>query len=452
MLRLPQYLLGIFTLALLVECGAANCLVNCLMAAERDERPNSAQVGSRRLDESLGKPAVGSPIVRLQELLAAGGTLQWDDSRGYLQDLLVKLDIDPDSQSLVFSKTSFQPRRIDPQHPRAIYFNDSTYVGWVQGSDLIELCEPDPIEGAVFFTLEPEVTADATQRKPVLTRQGIRCLGCHDSVRTQGVPGFLMRSLVPNTEGRFVRGGPTHVTNHDSLFVERFGGWYVTGIHGQMRHLGNTVYSEHQWVGGFDYESGANRMDLPARVTRDAYLRPGSDLMALMVLAHETQMHNAFARVTAASRRLVTDERGAEAGFSRSVEKLVRALLFADEPHLQSPIAGSTGYAKAFAARGPVDSLGRSLRQFDAEKYLFRYPCSFLIHSQAFAGLPPLAKEAVGRRLREILVEAVIVDPPFKRPIVEEREAVAAILSETAAEFWKRYVVGINDKEELPAR
>jgi hypothetical protein len=452
MLRLPKYLPGLFMFALFVECSAANGLIKILAAAEHEGSPNSHQDSSRRLEESAGEPAVGSPIARLQERLAAGGTLRWDDSRGYLQDLLLKLDIDPDSQSLVFSKTSFQPRRIDPQHPRAIYFNDMTYVGWVQGSDLIELCEADPIEGAVFFTLEPEVTAGVPQRKPILTRQGIRCLGCHDSVRTQGVPGFLMRSLVPNTEGRFVRGGPTYVTNHDSPFDERFGGWYVTGTHGQMRHLGNTVYSEHQWVGEFDHESGANRVDLPAQVVSDAYLRPGSDLMALMVLAHETQMHNAFAQVTAASHRLVTDEFGAEAGFTRSVEKLVRSLLFADEPQLQSPIAGSTGYAKAFAARGPIDGLGRSLRQFDAEKYLFRYPCSFLIHSQAFAGLSPLVKEAVGRRLREILVEAAVVDPPFKRPIVEEREAVAAILSETEADFWKRYVVGMNDKEELPAR
>ena len=158
----------------------------------------------------------------------------------------------------------------------------------------------------------------------------------------------------------------------------------------------------------------------------DAYLRPGSDLMALMVLAHETQMHNAFARVTAASHRLATDEFGAEAGFARSVEELVRCLLFADEPWLQSPIAGTTGFAEAFAARGPADDQGRSLRQFDAEKYLFRYPCSFLIHSQAFSSLPPVAKEAIGFRLREILVDGEVEDPPFKRPISEEREVVAA--------------------------
>jgi len=450
--RSLHYLLGLFTIALFFEWGTANRLVKRLAAAEREETLDRQHEDSKRLREPAAEPAVSSPIDRLQKLLATGGTLQWDDNWGYLQDLLGKLDIDPDSQSLVFSKTSFQPRRIDPQHPRAIYFNDSTYVGWVQGSDLIELCEADPFEGAVFFTLEPEVSGDVPQRNPVLTRQGIRCLGCHDSVRTQGVPGFLMRSLVPNAEGRFVRGGPTYVTDHDSPFAERFGGWYVTGTHGQMRHLGNTVYGEHQWDGEFDYELGANRVDLPAQVASGAYLRPGSDLMALMVLAHETQMHNAFARVTAASRRLVTDELGAETGFSRSVEKLVRSLLFADEPQLQSPIAGSSGYAEAFAARGPADDLGRSLRQFDGEQYLFRSPCSFLIHSQAFAGLPPAAKEAVGRRLREILVEAVIVDPPFKRPLVEEREAVAAILSETEADFWKRYVVGVNGKEEPPAR
>jgi len=450
--RLPQYLAGLFAIALFVSGEMLNGPRATVVAAEREEISDSQPIARQKQLGNSGEPSGASPIARLQDLLAAGGTIQWDDRWGYLQDLLVQLDIDPDSQSLVFSKTSFQPRRIDPKHPRAIYFNDSTYVGWVQGSDLIELCETDPIEGAVFFTLEPEMAEAMSHRRPLLTRQGIRCLGCHDSVRTQGVPGFLMRSLVPNSQGRFVRGGPTYVTDHDSPFVERFGGWYVTGTHGKNRHLGNTIYSEHQWDGQFDYESGANRRDLPPHVVSEAYLRPGSDLMALMVLAHETQMHNAFARVIAASRRLATDEFDAEARFARSVEELVRCLLFADEPRLQSPIAGTTGFAEAFAARGPADDLGRSLRQFDAEKYLFRYPCSFLIHSQAFASLPPVAKEAIGFRLRKVLVDGEVGDPPFKRPIVEQREVVAAILTETEPSFWNRYVVGVNAKAELPAR
>ena len=222
--RLPQYLAGLFAVALFVNGEMLNGPRATVVAAEREEISESQPIDRQNQLGHSGEPSGASPIARLQELLAAGGTIQWDDRWGYLRDLLVQLDIDPDSQSLVFSKTSFQPRRIGPKHPRAIYFNDSTYVGWVQGSDLIELCETDPLEGAVFFTLEPEMAADMSQRRPLLTRQGIRCLGCHDSVRTQGVPGFLMRSLVPNSQGRFVRGGPTYVTDHDSPFGERFGG------------------------------------------------------------------------------------------------------------------------------------------------------------------------------------------------------------------------------------
>jgi len=51
----------------------------------------------------------------------------------------------------VFSQTSFQLRKISPQRPRAIYFNDDVYVGWVRGGGVVATVEhwrgevsPDP--------------------------------------------------------------------------------------------------------------------------------------------------------------------------------------------------------------------------------------------------------------------------------------------------------------------
>ena len=131
--RLPQYLAGLFAVALFVNGEMLNGPRATVAAAEREEISESQPIDRQKQLGQSGEPSGASPIARLQDLLAAGGTIQWDDRWGYLRDLLVQLDIDPDSQSLVFSKTSFQPRRIDPKHPRAIYFNDSTYVGWVQG-------------------------------------------------------------------------------------------------------------------------------------------------------------------------------------------------------------------------------------------------------------------------------------------------------------------------------
>lgn len=393
----------------------------------------------------------GSSLAMFAEQLAAGESLAWDERFGYLPATLAQLGIDPDSQTLVFSKTSFQPRRITPERPRAIYFNDSTYVGWVQDSDLIELCAADPLVGAVFYTLEPGGAAAGAGRQPVLTRQGIRCLGCHDSMRTQGVPGFLMRSIMPTATGRFVRGGPTYVTDHTSPFGERFGGWYVTGTHGRMRHLGNAVYPQGSHVDAIDRDAGANQQQLPELVDGSAYLRPGSDLMALMVLAHETQLHNEIARVAVASQQVAAEQPGAAQTFVRQVERFVRSLLFADEPRLEDAIAGTSRYAQTFAARGPFDSQGRSLRQFDGEQFLFRYPCSFLIHSAAFAGLPDPAKAAIGQRLWQILVAGAATSPAVPRLGGEQREAVATILAETEPEFWYRYVVRRPGPREEPA-
>ena len=79
-------------------------------------------------------------VSKLQSQLDAGElTLRYDDEHGYLKSLLEHLDVPMSSQMLVFSKTSFQLRRITPQRPRALYFNDDTYIGWVQNGDVIEI-------------------------------------------------------------------------------------------------------------------------------------------------------------------------------------------------------------------------------------------------------------------------------------------------------------------------
>src|SRR6516164_690428 len=65
------------------------------------------------------------PVARLQKRLESGQTkLDFAPNRGYLTALLKELDINIDSQVLVFSKTSIQTTHISPRTPRAIYFND----------------------------------------------------------------------------------------------------------------------------------------------------------------------------------------------------------------------------------------------------------------------------------------------------------------------------------------
>ncbi|MGN6133945.1 MAG: hypothetical protein ACTHOU_05555 [Aureliella sp.] len=380
-----------------------------------------------------------------------GGTLELkeDEKFGLLPAVLEALDIPIDSQTLVFSKTSFQLHKISPGRPRALYFNDDTYVGWVQGSDIIELAATDKEQGAMFYTIEP----NALGQSRVLRDQG-QCLICHASSRTQGVPGFVVRSVYSTPAGRFVSGSPTFVTDHSSPFEQRWGGWYVTGTHGEMRHLGNVTCTDESRPGWIDPDEGANLTRLPGRVRSGAYLTEDSDLVALMVLEHQTQMHNWITRAGYEARTAAYQDRGINEALDRPLdyesestgrriasigEKLVRYLLMADEFPLGSPVRGTSSFAETFSKRGPHDAKGRSLYQLDLEKRLFKYPCSFLIYSEQFEALPERVKSFIGQRLHTILLG----DQPVKgyeKLADEDRRAIAEILAETKPDFWETHV------------
>src|SRR6185436_12446226 len=122
------------------------------------------------------------PVARLQRRLDRGGlTLSRDPKNGYLSAVLRELNVPASSQSLVFSKTSFQRDRISPNNPRALYFDDDTYVGYVPGGDVIELASTDPQLGTVFYTLDQPKGAPAEKAPPAqprLVRQTHTCLQC----------------------------------------------------------------------------------------------------------------------------------------------------------------------------------------------------------------------------------------------------------------------------------
>jgi hypothetical protein len=81
----------------------------------------------------------------------------------------------------------------------------------------------------------------------------------------------------------------------------------------------------------------------------------------------------------------------------------VKYLLFCGEARLTSRIQGTSDFAREFAGHGPRDSRGRSLRDLDLETRLFKYPCSYLIYSEAFEALPEAARDHVLDRLWEVL-------------------------------------------------
>jgi hypothetical protein len=355
---------------------------------------------------------VHDAVARLQKRVDAGEVkLEFREGHGYLESILEALTVRPASQVLVFSKTSFQAPLISPESPRAIYFNDNVAVGWVHGGDVLEFAAVDPKQGVIFYTLDQK-----SVDKPHFDRQDT-CLQCHASGSTVGVPGLLVRSVYPSETGMPVFSAGSFVTDHRSPLKERWGGWYVSGKHGAQTHMGNAIVRGRDEPVTLD-PSGQNVTDLRTRFDTAAYLTPHSDIVALMVLEHQARMTNLITRVgfearialdynAAMNKALRRPENELSESTVRRInsaaEELVEYMLFTEETRLTEPIVGVSGFADSFARESPRDSGGRSLRDLDLKTRLFRYPCSYLIYSEAFDQMPPLMKDCVYRRLWQVL-------------------------------------------------
>lgn len=340
-------------------------------------------------------------LTELQDQLQAGkATLPYADDFGYLLPMLKALDVPVSSQMLPFSKTSLQRPLIGPDRPRALYFNDDAYVGYVQDG-MLEMMVTDPKLGLVFYTLE-----QTPVEVPRIERQVARCMTCHASTRTKNIPGLLVRSMHVDPEGLPVISAGSFRTDHSSPLAQRWGGWYVTGQHGTAKHLGNFHLPDSKRPKKpVENKAGQNRSTLAGLTNTDAYPRPHSDLVALLVFEHQIDAHNYLIRTHYAWH--IDEVRGktnqAAAVWKQEADQLVKHLLFDKEAKLESPVQGTSGFQTEFAKRGPFDSQGRSLRQFDLKQRLFQYPCSYMIYSQAFQSLAQPVRAYVYRRLKAVL-------------------------------------------------
>ena len=395
--------------------------------------------------------AIGS----LQALLDAGEvTFSHDSVTGYLPSLLAALDIPISSQSLIFSRTSLQTEMIAPWAPRAVYFNDDIYIGYVQESPMLEVASVDPDGGSAFYILPQDPATP-----PKFRREGALCLGCHTAGVTEGVPGVMVRSVFTGRQGRPVTVLHEGATTDQTPMADRFSGWYVTGTHAGASHGGNVradvesheVENTDAYLGEFDMTTGANVTDLTDRFDTSVYLSEHSDLVALLVLAHQTRVHNIItlaaklydeALAKQEARRVTTGEQIPEGGLTASadfdingaVDRLVRAMLFSRAAPLEGPLAGTSGFADEFTARGPVDSRGRSLRDFNLDDRLFEYPLSFLVYTDAFDALPPMVKDRFYRRVDSVLA-GTDQSGDFEHLTPALRTAIRDILVATKPDF-----------------
>ena len=372
-------------------------------------------------------------IANLQRKIDNGAVkLDFDEQPGYLSSLLRNLDIPVSSQSLVFSKNSAQLFLISPETPRAMYFNNDVYVAFVQGAPHLELASMDPVKGPVFYTLD-QVKMD----KPQFTIQPSDCLACHDTFDSdRPVPRLLLLSVLPDPKGVALNRSSI-ITNDKSPFAERWGGLYVTGSHGKQRHMGNHLVQApasslgtiREYSKRADLNPGSNITDLRTRFNTSPYLTPHSDIVALMVLGHQTHIHNLM---TVAGTNLRSSP--AESAIKEEGESLLEAMLFSEAVPLTEPVTGTTNFASEFSARGPRDSQGRSLYQLDLKTRLLRYPLSYLIYSKSFDGLPQVAKDYVYGRLWDVL-SGKDTSPAFAHLSPDDRKAILEILQETKPDF-----------------
>jgi len=432
-------------LRLLTLCAAT--LAAPFAAVMLAQLPTSAEHEAIAYSTSTPHDAVAA----LQQKIDSGEIkLQFDDAHGYLPSVLKNLNVPTSSQGLVFSRTSLQVDKIAPWTPRAVYFNDDVYVGWVQNGPIMEVATADPQLGAIFYTLDQQPTDH-----PKFHRQLQTCLQCHDSSSsTGGVPGFIMRSVFTDRYGYPVQAGAGATTDQTPI-DQRWGGWYVTGTTGDQDHMGNIMAPllAHEIAGSVDAVVAKakktphlNVTDLSSRFDTDPYLTPHSDAVALLVLTHQTYVHNLITIAGYETRKALYDEQlaskagdgsHAEATLVRiqgAGERLVKALLFVREAPLESPITGTSPFAAEFTARGPRDHQGRSLRDLDLKTRVFKYPLSYLIYSDGFEALPDMMKEYVYRRLREVL-SGGDRSPDFASLSEADRQAVLEILRDTKPEF-----------------
>ncbi len=356
-----------------------------------------------------------------------------------LRFVLDHLGIPPESQILVFSKTSKQNNLIHPQNPRALFFHENAYVGYVPGGD-VEVIAHDPQLGAVFYLISP----GGKDALPQIRRDTSSCLSCHGTGRTEHAPGVLIRSVFPDETGHPILPFGTFDVDATTPIPERWGGYYVTG-RSSLPHLGNRTFSptSRRHMPDSAIQLANLRDTIPTR----RYPRETSDIVSLMVLEHQCRVHNLITSATLQYRRFDwlqnalhpnSDATDGEAGriADQAASKIVEALLFVNEADLGDGIEGDPTFQEAFSKRFPKTKSGKSLADFHLQSRLFKNRCSYMLYSNVFASSPPLLQRTILQQLRQVLTAQ---EPPaqFSHLAASERKRILEILHETLP-AWKQ--------------
>ena len=333
---------------------------------------------------------------RIPELAAGRLPLDRSSERAFLKSLLRALDIPESSQLLVFSNTSLQLSLINPDNPRALYFSDDLYLGYVPGGK-IEVATIDAELGAVFYIFDIP-RSDSR----VVVERARRCMNCHANEDTLKVPGLSVKSVAPGPGGGSLDTFHPGQSGHTQPLAERFGGWYVTGTGGFDGHWGNRMGRLYQG------ELSATPLEPGTRFSFERYPVATSDLLAHLLHEHQVGGVNRLIRAQYRFRELRHRNGGSvpqalPPDLETELADLLSYLLFAQEAPLPaSGIPGNPAFREGFARnRKAVD--GHSLKDLDLRTRLLRFRCSYLVHTPFFEGLDADLRRRILRDLDHAL-------------------------------------------------
>lgn len=394
---------------------------------------------------NYSKTAAKDPVALLLKRIAAGEVVIKGPDHEILRAVLRELHVPVESQVLVFSRTSLQAGLIRPTRPRALYFSESVYVGWVPGA-LMEVAAIDPELGPVFYAFDPQ---DARDARRTFVRED-SCLRCHGGTFVRDIPGLFARSLFTQENGEPLLRHGSDLIDDETPFERRWGGWYVTGYTGAEPHRGNVFALERD--GQLVFTPTEKRpADLGDFFDTSRYLAPTSDIVALLVFEHQLAMHNSLTRAGHSARRMIeyqhalqkslgeplTDEPAydsVKSVFAGAVEDVLDHLLFRNAAPLPAGVQGSGAFKKTFAAEARRSPRGDALKDLSLDGRLFATRCSFLIYSESFQKLPPTLKRPIFERLAAVLRGD---DPKGRYAYLEttERQRMREILGATLPEI-----------------
>jgi hypothetical protein len=403
-------------------------IVDVALASGRQQAPWVGVLEEHPAIQYASRPTTDRVAKLNQSLAQSGRTFQRDERTGHLMSVLDALGVPVESQLLVFSKTGVQRAYTSPHNPRALFFNESVVVGYVPGAPLIEIASLDPQQAVIFYTVDQAAPA------PTFVR-GRSCLSCHVSASTLDVPGLITRSNIVADDGTPLPRLGSNDVNHQTPHPDRWGGWYVTSEgapppYSQRAHGGNITFSPRG-----DTSNQVFTDWLTSSPETRGYPSANSDIVSLLVFDHQARAINLMSRLNWEARVAASERRDpATDNVRRLAIELADYLLFAGEAPAPVPLTPRPGFAARLERTTPKDRQGRSFGQLLLTTRLFRYPCSYMVYSEAFDGLPAAVKTVVYSRMIDTLSGSDAAAPRL-RLSAEDRRAILEILKDTKPDF-----------------